>query len=535
MIFDRVPPDPYAGAARVRIVVERSKAGLPPGLAENHARRMGAEDCLARGVATALAALSRKAATAPPGSGRMFGEPAGPAMIERSSCRIGHGTIELRLFVDLPARGRRVVGVEAEELIRGDLARLAASSLLFSRRKVDEVSRYADAAEDHVACQEQLSARGLVAFVADGSLLARAGGADEGPRRDGREIPFLSPDSLAVVLDLPRGGPVRGMGIPAGVTVIVGGGFHGKSTLLDAIATGVHPHPPGDGRERVVAIPAAVTIRAEDGRSVRRVDISAFLGDLPSGEVAADFSTERASGSTSQAASISEALEAGAKLLLLDEDTCATNFMIRDGRMQRLVPREGEPIVPFLDRVRDLYDRFGVSTILVTGGSGDYLEVADTVILMNSYRAEDATLRARRIAAETSTMRLREPIPPFRLPAPREPLMAEGIVPSALRTGARGNRGARVGEETVDLSALEQLVEPGQARSLARLLREAASRMAQGKTLSALVDELDGWLDEHGIDVLDPPAAYDFSRPRRFEIAAALNRWRSLRVRRTDR
>ncbi len=203
--------------------------------------------------------------------------------------------------------------------------------------------------------QDELARRGLVAFVADGSLLARAGGEDHGPRRDGREVAFESPPELAITLAPPRGGPVRGMGVPAGITVVVGGGYHGKSTLADAIASGIEPHPPGDGREKVAAQRGSFVVRTEPGRSVRRADLSSFLLDLPSGERPVDLSSERASGSTSQAAGVVEAIEAGATVLLLDEDASAANFLVRDGRMQRLLPRPGEPIVPYIDRARELY------------------------------------------------------------------------------------------------------------------------------------------------------------------------------------
>ena len=530
VVVDRIPPDPYAGQARVRLVCDRAKAHLSTGLVSSRSRRIGTEDYLSRAAADALASQVRRGGNAPPGSGRISLEAIGPAMLERGSCRITETSIELRLLVDLPAVGRRVRGLEAEELFFSDLQRLATAAVLFSSRRAEEAARHADAAEDHEALQTEIASRGLVAFVADGSLLARSGGEDTGPRRDGREVPFESPESLAVTVRLPHAGVVRGMGIPAGVTVIVGGGFHGKSTLLDAIVSGVHPHRPGDGRELVATSPEAVAVRSENGRSVRRVDISAFLAELPSGEASADFSTERASGSTSLAASIVEALEAGARLLLVDEDTSATNFLIRDGRMQRLVPRPLEPIVPYLDRVKEVHRRFGVSTLLVTGGSGDYLEAADTVILMRGYRPEDVTARAREVVSATRSVRIAEAVPAMRPPAARHPSVT-GLEGPPPRVGLRGPRGLRIGDETVDLAAVEPIEETGQVRALAFLLREAARRMDAGKDLASLVREIEGWLDAEGLDALDPPAAYDLSRPRRFEIAGAINRWRSVAFR----
>ncbi len=530
LVVDRVPADPFGGAARMRVRVRRDTARLPRDLAADPARRVGVEDYLARAVEEAVRGPMGWGARVPPGTGRAFPEPPGPAVVERSCCRIDGESIELRLFVDLPALDRRVRGLGAEQLLLGDLPRLAKSTMLFSARRTEEALRHAGAVEDHAALQRALSERGLSAFVGDGSLLARASGSDGGARRDGREVAFESPSSLAVEIDLPRAGRVRGMGIPAGVTLVVGGGFHGKSTLLDAIAAGVRPHPPGDGRERVAALPATVAVRTEPGRIVRRTDVSAFLLAPPTGDCPADYSTDAASGAVSEAASVAEAIEAGARVLLFDEDTSAARFLVRDGRMQRLVPRPGEPIVALADRARDLYDRLGISTILATGGSADCLDAAHTVIRMREWRAEDATPAAGEVLSSTRSTRIRETLPALRAPASREASLDLGA--ENARTGLHGPRGIRLGDETVDLSALGQITEAGEARALALLLREASRRPGTGVT--GLLNDLERWLDAGGLDALDPPAAYDLARPRRFEIAAALFRCRALRVRRPD-
>ena len=165
-------------------------------------------------------------------------------------------------------------------------------------------------------------------------------------------IHFVSPSSMEVTLNLPNHGPLKGMGIPKGITLIVGGGYHGKSTLLEALELGVYNHIAGDGREYVITESDAVKIRAEDGRSIKSADISLFINDLPNGKDTCCFYTEDASGSTSQAANVMEAIETGSRLLLIDEDTSATNFMIRDELMQRVVKRSQEPITPFIERVQ---------------------------------------------------------------------------------------------------------------------------------------------------------------------------------------
>jgi predicted ABC-class ATPase len=333
---------------------------------------------------------------------------------------------------------------------------------------------------------------------------------------------------------------LHGLGVRKGITLIVGGGYHGKSTLLRALERGVYPHVPGDGREEVVSAPDLVKIRAEDGRRVEQVDIGSFIRNLPGGRDTEAFESDDASGSTSQAANIVEALEAGATGLLLDEDTSATNFMVRDARMQALVSAEHEPITPFLDRVRELYDVAGVSTVLVMGGCGDYFDVADQVVRMSEYRPADATAEAKQIAARLGSTRSAEPRPALRPPPPRIPLR-EGF------DASRGRREVKIdaravdeiiyGREPIDLRGLEQLVDPSQTRAIGHAIHLATRRFVDGhRTLAEVLDALDALFDGEGLDPLDPfhrpgqhPGSY--ARPRRFEVAAAMNRLRTLRVR----
>jgi predicted ABC-class ATPase len=341
-------------------------------------------------------------------------------------------------------------------------------------------------------------------------------------------------------------GPTRslaGMGIPRGVTLIVGGGYHGKSTLLKALERSVYPHIPGDGREYVVTTRDAVKIRAEDGRRVEQVDISPFISNLPFGRSTAAFSSEDASGSTSQAANIMEALEMGATALLLDEDTSATNFMVRDSRMQALVHKEHEPITPFLDRIRELHQALGVSTVLVMGGCGDYFDSADTVILMREYLPQEVTRQAKKIAREQPTRRSIEAGPPLPRVLGRTPL-AESFDPS------RGRREVKIdtksldlilfGREPIDLRAAEQLVDASQTRAIGHAIHLAAERFMNGeRTLRQVVAEVEDVFDRQGLDVLDPFHCPDhhpgnFARPRRYEIAAGINRLRTMRMRQSE-
>jgi len=306
--------------------------------------------------------------------------------------------------------------------------------------------------------------------------------------------------------------------------------------LLRALVRGVYPHVPGDGREYVVTLPEAVKIRAEDGRRIARVDISPFIGTLPGGVETTAFSTDNASGSTSQAANIMEALEVGAQVLLMDEDTCATNFMIRDELMQRLVPKALEPITPFVDQVRHLRDALGVSTILVIGGSGDYLGVADTVILMDHFVPRVVTAEAHRLAAEHRDRRTPEGRP-FGPPRPRLPL-PQGFNPyrgRRVRVNARGVRTIVFGRDVIDLSAVEQVVDESQTRAIGDAIFYALEQeyFDGTRTLSQVLDALMADIDRRGLEVLSTFEGHpgDYARPRRFEVAAAINRLRTLVVR----
>jgi len=439
-----------------------------------------------------------------------------------------------------------VLGDEAEALLCEELPRIAEEGLLWERLPRDRATHFVFCVENQERIREQLLERDLVAFVADSSVLPRESGASDRPMGE-EAVRFLAPQTLRVSFELPHpidpkdpsSTRISGLGIPRGVTLIVGGGYHGKSTLLRALERGVHPHVPGDGRELVATDCAAVKIRAEDGRRVEACDISSFIDDLPRGRSTRSFSSDDASGSTSQAANIVEALEMGATTLLLDEDTSATNFMVRDARMQELVHEDHEPITPFVDRVRELYERLGVSTVLVMGGCGDYFDVADTVVEMREYLPANVTAEAKSIAESHQTRRRVETRRPLAAVAGRVPI-AESLDPS------RGRREFKIdakaidllifGAERIDLRGLEQLVDPSQTRAVGYAIALARERfMGERAKLAQLLDAVERTLDDEGLEILDPFRRGErhpgnFARPRRFEIGAALNRLRTLRI-----
>lgn len=427
------------------------------------------------------------------------------------------GRVEVRFSIGLPARGRRVLGREAAGLLLDDVPEAA-------RRLVvaPDFGPHLDSVARQRALRRALREAGLVAFIEDGSVLPRASGVDTRPLPGA--VPFLAPESLRVTLDT-REGVAVGMGFRRGVTVVTGGGFHGKSTVLDALGRGHLDHVPGDGREGVVALPSTARIRAEDGRRVCGVDISPFLGVLPGGRDTHAFHTDDASGSTSQAASIVEAVEAGATLLLVDEDTAATNLMVRDERMRRLIPAGREPITPFVERVRQLVDAWDVSTVLVVGGVGDYLAVADTVVLMDTWEARDVTEQARALAGP------RPEAPDGLVPVTPRVLSPRGLEAGKIR--ARTPRTVEFGGQDLDLAGIGPVLDTAHARTIAEAIRWVGEGLVDGRRdLRRVLDALDAILDDEGVEVLSPYEAPPghLVRPRRFEVAAALSRLRSLQL-----
>ncbi len=533
LAVDSVQSDPFAAPSRLRAVIPPEVAGMPGRLYASESRAIGVGCFLATAFARFAGRMSGRRGSGRSGEIRITAP--GQQVMANTAVQVhGDGTVEARFTVGLPARGRRVLGRQACELLLEDLPDIVEDSLYASSHDAEDLWRHAAVNEDADALRGMLAARGLIAFVADGAMLPRTSGVDDRPLRSDTVVPFASPESLRVAFTLPHAGTVHGMGIPAGVTLIVGGGYHGKSTLLRAIERGVYNHRPDDGREQVVSAADLVKIRAEDGRAVSGVNISPFIGDLPLGQSTRRFSSANASGSTSQAAAIVEAMESGASGLLIDEDTAATNFLIRDARMQALVPKDREPITPYIDRVRQMHEQYGISTVLVVGGSGDYLDVADTVVAMDTFRPRDVTERARAVAAAQPTGRVREEGAAFRvdferLPRPGSVDPAKGRRESSIRT--RDVETLQFGVETLDLSAVEQLVHRAQTRAIGAALDYARRRYIDGqRTVSEILDLVMADLEEEGLDLLERRLTGEFALFRRHELAGAMNRLRSLRT-----
>lgn len=530
--IDRVQADPFAPPSRVRAIISLKKWRIFSDLWETKTRRIAFGDFIGRQVQQAIRNLSSKHRGTGK-SGMIAIEAVGPQILERSAVVINGETLELRLTVGLPSAGRTVLGMEAVSIFFEDLPKVIQQGVFQFPNMGLEVKHFVDAYEDQEWLRSALAEKGLVAFIPEGAILPRESGISSRPLAMGT-VPFYPPQELSMTFQLPHKGSITGLGLVNGVTLIVGGGFHGKSTLLKALELGIYSHIPGDGREYVVTDAKAVKIRAEDGRFVEKVNISPFIKSLPLLRDTVRFSTDNASGSTSQAANIMEALEMGARVLLIDEDTSATNFMIRDRRMQELVKKVHEPITPFIDKVRQLYQDQGVSTLLVMGGTGDYFEAADTVIWMNNYRPFCVTQEARAIAEKFPVHRLPEGGENFGEISPRQP-KTDSFNPSMghkeVRIEAKGLETLIYGEQVIDLSFLEQLAETGQTRAIGRIIHLYASKYLAGSAdLKEGLEKTLAEIEEKGLDDLMPYKVGNLAKPRLFEIAGAINRLRSLQI-----
>ena len=518
LCIDHVQGDPFATPSRVRIVYKNQK-NIPEELFREKYRKTAIEDALLRRLHRSLCSAVKGQRRGSGKSGMVTACRAGQEILERSAMHITSTVVEARIEVGFPAFGRTIAAGELETLLFDVLPEVAERTFRVKPQLLEELKKAAYLADDQHFIRQELLRLGLAAFVADGAILPRESGISQ-KKMEGA-VPFESPESLAVTLQLPHGGMLRGMGIRRGITVIAGGGFHGKSTLLKALERGVYNHIAGDGREYVITDETAFKLRAEEGRSIHEENISMFINHLPTKADTTNFTTENASGSTSQAANTVEALAAGSTVLLIDEDTSATNFMVRDDRMAQLVSDEKEPITPFIRKIKSLYQDLGVSTILVAGSSGDYLSAADTVLQMDCYRAYDVTEKAHALAQELKEEKadasrwLRKPVRKKEIEKIR----------------VHGWDSLSIDKSEIDLRYLEQVVDESQTAALGYIIQYILTKIADGrKTPDALAEEIAKKLDVEGILSITPKnySAGPSAMVRKQEILACLCRYRLL-------
>lgn len=538
--IDHVQGDPFAAPSEVRIVVDAKAAGFPEFARKNPLTREALADVLLREFEKQIRQFTFKAK----GSGKSglisISHP-GQEVLRRTACEVGTKELTVRFSIGFPANGRTINAKELDKILFDYLPVCVERALYYQNLDAKSVRAAIDLAEDQQAIREHLQEMGLVAFVANGSVLPRESGISSRPMKGAKK--FVSPESLEVTMELPHKGVICGMGIRKGITLIVGGGYHGKSTILTALELGVYNHIAGDGREYVIADDTAVKLRSEDGRFIKNVDISMFINDLPSKTNTHDFSTKDASGSTSQAAGIVESIEAGSHLFLLDEDTSATNFMVRDAFMQKVVSPDKEPITPFLSRARALYENLGISTILVAGSSGAFFHIADTVIQMDCYEPVDITDKAKMLCKEFPIME--EKAKPFVIPQSQRIMEKDrdgatkrrdyrsGAVktnaPEQLKLKRLGADSFAIGKQTVDLRYQEQLIDGEQTAALGLLLKYAVEHLVDGKrTIAEIVELLQKKLEEEGMQAVAERGEISggYVVPRKQEIYACFNRYR---------
>ena len=524
--IDHVQGDPFAAPSKVHIEVSGQKAGFPKEYYDTEDKRTAVQDFVLRLFAGKVQNYSFQAKGSGK-SGLLSVSRCGQEILSRSACQMDNhtGSVTVRLEIGFPAHGRTIDAKALEKILFGYLPECVKKTLYFSAVPAKELQKAVHLAEDTACLRRQLKEKNLAAFVADGAVLPRQSGVSDRPMR--QAFPFQSPKSLRVEMHLPHAGVITGMGIPKGVTLIVGGGYHGKSTLLKALEAGVYNHIAGDGREYTVTDDTAVKVRAEDGRSIHDVDISMFIRNLPNGKDTVHFVTQDASGSTSQAAGVAEAVEAQTKLLLIDEDTSATNFMIRDVLMQRVVHGSQEPIIPFIDRVRELYEKEGISTILVAGSCGSYFHKADLIIQMNRYEPVDITEYAKTQAKEFPLAQSENPT--YKKSSHKRCPKASKRADDRVKIKTTGLDTICINKENIDVRYIEQLVDSEQLNALGYMLAYAQKHLCDGKkTLLQITDELYEKIHRDGIESVCGlsyvPAG--LALPRKQEFMAVVNRYR---------
>ena len=530
--IDHVQGDPFASPSKVSVQVKGSTAGFPEELYKGRHQRAALQDEMTRQFYHAI----QKYAFRAKGSGKsglISVSKCGQEVLERTACEINpkNGDVKLRFEVGFPANGRTINARELEKIVYEFLPECVEQSLFYKNCDKKRVRSIIDLAEDQQYIRDELEKNDLIAFVANGAILPRESGVSDKPMKGA--VRFQSPKEMEVTMKLPHKGEISGMGIRRGITLIVGGGYHGKSTLLKALELGVYNHIQGDGREYVITKDDAMKIRAEDGRSIKKTDISMFINDLPNGKDTRGFYTEDASGSTSQAANVIESMEAGASVMLIDEDTSATNFMIRDELMQRVIHRDMEPITPFIDRILELYQVYGISTVIVAGSSGAYFHIADMIIQMDRYEPKEITKLAKETAKDFPAMSgMENPAEkPVFIRCPRQ---GRGFKPNdRIKMKTMGKEMVQLNRENIDLRYVEQLADTEQVSALGYCVRYAEKHLFQGKdTIQNVVDKLEEKICREGLSSLceSNASVANLAMPRRQEIFACLNRYRGLNL-----
>ncbi|MBS5926876.1 MAG: ABC-ATPase domain-containing protein [Clostridium sp.] len=531
LAIDHVQGDPFASPSRVRVIMSQKYSQIPNNLFDNYNKKVAVQDFLVRVFYKNINKYSSRGFGSGK-SGLISISKCTQEILDRTAILIDNDKVEVRIEVGFPARGRSVLARELEKILYDYLPKIIDESIVYNNINKDALRKRVELVEDQQYIRQSLEDCGLVAFIGNGSILPRESGVSSMPLRNG--IKFISPKELEVSFNTPNSGIIKGMGIPKGITLIVGGGYHGKSTLLKALELGVYNHIEGDGREFVITNDSAMKVRAEDGRVIHKDDISLFINNLPNKKDTKNFVSDNASGSTSQAANIIESIESGSRLILIDEDTSATNFMIRDDIMQKLVAKESEPITPFIEVAKALYEQIELSTIIVVGSSGDYFDIADNVIQMEAYEPKVVTNEAKELSSGKILERIKSNNIEINIDFNR--VVRKGSIergPKGVKVKGLGIDGLSINKENIDLKLVEQLVDSEQVYAIGEIIKWAEDNIIDNKlTLREVVDNIMNYIDKNGLIKVSNMSGGNgrLSKPRRQEIMCAYNRFRLLKL-----
>jgi len=456
-------------------------------------------DYLARKLYSSLAKVSERVGS---GNSGYLGIPKlSNCILRRSSVDVKGRKLVLRFFVGLPAKGRRILGKEAEKIVYEKIPKVVRSIL---ETREEDIREQIELYEDQEFLRRWIRDNRIVSFIAEGSVLPRESSFSEKPLKTGKPFRF----EKSVTVSLPSGRKVKGLAIPEGLTVITGGGYHGKTTILNSIQRGIYNHVKGDGRELVISRDC-VLVFAENGRIVNSVDVSSFISNLPTGERTDRFSTLNASGSTSMAASIIEAIELGVEVILIDEDTSATNLLYKDEIMERLVRKD--PIRQLCYQVRDIIEKTGTSFVIISGASSVFLPLADKIFLVENYEPREV---------ETVCNDAERGVNNFKYPRRREFRGVDGL----RKVKAKGYRisiDLERGKFELDLSSNPRIVEEGQVRLIARALKKFKAFRGDVKSV---VESFNAALKEKGFEFFSNPVTPDLTEVDGKDFVWVLNR-----------
>jgi predicted ABC-class ATPase len=527
----QVPSESLEQPALFIVRVPQTIAGFAPHLFSTPVRRTALEDFLTRRIAEQIDVLAHYDEQGLSRRHLMVAEP-GQKILPRTSLLVTEEYVEARIYVRLPQRDGRIDADRVKDIFFDELTSVVNHSLIACNLDEQEMNHFVDVMEDADQIRQMLPTRGLVSFVGEGSLPARLGDSDYPAFEN--TTPLTMDESLLVDVDTPNAGTVKGLGVPTGVTLIVGDEYSSRAALMRAIASGIYNHVPGDGREQVITVPDAVHVAAETGRSIQKVDISSMI-PAQSGVRSDAFSAEQADACSAQAAAMVEALEVGARALLFDESESSAAFLTQDTRLMGLMPEAGARVTPLSARARQLADDLGVSIIVAGSASvAEFIPVADTILKIEAGRVSDVTDAAKKmdlnqLVTDSELVDVSSLVEKNRWVVPTSIDASAGPHDQMIKAEAVDL--LQFGRSVIQLRNTSQIADKHQTATIGLILYYAKLRyMDEGRPIREIMDLIDRDLGTEGLECLSRDLRGDLARPRRYEIAAALNRLETMRI-----